>query len=85
MSETGAEMKQTLSRVATVREKQEKPVKGSLTAEVKECKGWPRAAPGLGGAVAVSCSLHQFSALISFHCLIKLITQATESSQASPT
>lgn len=47
-----------------------------------------RAGPGLpqgwGVAVAVSCSLHQFSALISFHCLIKLITQATESSQASP-
>lgn len=48
MSEMGAEMKQTLSRVATVREKQEKPIEGSLTAEMKECKGWPRGAPAGG-------------------------------------
>lgn len=38
----------------------------------------------LGACHGHILQLHQFSALISFHCLIKLITQATESSQAVP-
>lgn len=44
-SEMSIKMKETGSRMATVRANQKKSMKGSLTAEVKECKGWPSTAP----------------------------------------